>query len=335
MRKISCIALVLSFCFLALNVIVVADDYSRYNEIQQHIQLAGFKWTAAQAKNVDLERTNSWNELGLMWEEPKGKELPALTNTRALPAYFSWLEYNPATGAFSDIPAGKYVSHCNYQLQCGSCWAFAAVHVFEGVYRIAHKNPATEIDMSPQILVSCSSNWGCNGGFPSTTADFLKNTGTWNEQCYPYLAKDTPCGDACSQYPKQAYKINDWFYVSTREEYVSVDGIKNALYNYGPVYTTMSVYDDFRYYYVGGIYQMTPGAKSLGGHAIAIVGYNDNDQCFVVQNSWDRLRWDENPPKPWGEEFNGDRGYFRIHYNQMTNQVAFGRTSIVYSYKSN
>jgi C1A family cysteine protease len=320
-------------CFVVIFAIsTYADEFSRYNEIRDRVKELGFKWIPAQVKNVDYTRTTGQEDLGLLWEEAKNKPLPSLPSTRALPAYFSWLEYNPSTGAFQ-IPAGKYVSNCNYQMQCGSCWAFGAIHAFEVAYRIAYKSPTTDIDMSQQILVSCSSNWGCNGGYPSTTADFLQNQGTWKESCYPYLAKDAPCGDACSEYPSKNYKITDWNSVQTDGEYASADGLKKALYNYGAVYTTMNVYDDFRYYYVGGVYQMTPGAKQLGGHAIAIVGYNDNEQCFIVQNSWDRLKWDENPPKPWGEDFHGDRGYFRIHYSQLSNQVRFGGTSIVFTFK--
>lgn len=329
MRNFVCLCLLVSL----VSVAAWADGLSRYEEIAKQIEELGFSWVPARLPDVDQSRVEeSWQEMGLLWEDLslKGEPLGKLPDTRDLPAKFSWLEYDPATGPLPELPPGKYVSNCNYQLKCGSCWAFGALHAFEAVYRIAHKNPATPIDMSPQILVSCSPNWGCNGGWLSNTSNFLRDNGTWDEKCYPYLAQNAPCGDACSQYPEKTYKVTSWRYVDGG---ITVENLKKALYHYGPVYTSMNVYDDFRYYYVGGVYQVTPSAKSLGGHAVAIVGYDDGEQCFIVQNSWDRLRWEEEPPKPWGEEFKGDRGYFRIHYNQLSSKVSFARESIVYTYQ--
>ena len=309
-----------------------ADEYSRYNQIRERTRDLSFAWTPAKVKDVDPSRSDVTQDLGLLWEQARGKVLPE--DKAKLPTKFSWLEYDPNSGNFPNLPAGKYITRCDYQLRCGSCWAFAAIHVFEAVYQIALKNTQTGIDMSQQILVSCSANWGCNGGWPSTTAAFLKDKGTWKESCYAYLAENGHCGDACSEYPNHAYKLSDWYYVAQRSPYADVNSVKQALYQYGPLYTSMTVYDDFRYYYVGGIYQLTPGSKRLGGHAVAIVGYDDEQQCFIGQNSWDRLHWEEEPPQPWGEDFQGDRGYFRIHYNQLTNQVGFGRSSIVYVYNN-
>ena len=263
-----------------------------------------------------------------MWEEVTARPVPESKRQKQLPAFFSWMNYNPTTGNFANLPAGKYVTNFRCQMQCGSCWAFAAINTFEGAYQIALKDPHTQINMSTQILVSCSSNMGCNGGWGSTTANFLETKGTWNEGCFPYVAEDKPCGDACPDYPAKAYKISDWHSVSQ-----NVEALKSALYEYGPLYTAMSVYDDFRHYYQGGIYELTPGSQSLGGHAIAIVGYNDDEQCFIVKNSWDRLSWDQNPPQPWGEAINGDPGYFRIHYNQVNSSVGFGRSTIAFVYK--
>ena len=45
--------------------------------------------------------------------------------------------------------------------------------------------------------------------------------------------------------------------------------------------------------------------KQLGGHAVCCVGYDDEQRCFIVRNSW-------------GEEW-GDNGYFYMPYEYMTN----------------
>jgi len=94
----------------------------------------------------------------------------------------------------------------------------------------------------------------------------------------------------------------------------TVAGIKNALYAYGPLVTTMSVYYDF-YYYRSGVYQYTSGSYQ-GGHAILLVGYDDPGQYFIAKNSWG-TGW-------------GDSGYFKIAYSEISSTVHFGNWTIAY-----
>lgn len=61
-----------------------------------------------------------------------------------------------------------------------------------------------------------------------------------------------------------------------------------------------NVYEDF-YYYQGGVYQHITGA-SLGGHCVTIIGYDDQQGCWICKNSWG---------KQWGE-----KGFFRIAYGE-------------------
>ncbi|MDP6798079.1 MAG: C1 family peptidase, partial [Candidatus Krumholzibacteria bacterium] len=70
------------------------------------------------------------------------------------------------------------------------------------------------------------------------------------------------------------------------------------LLNYGPLYTTMDIYENFNSY-LSGIY--VASGEYEGGHAVCIVGYNDNGGYFIVKNSW-------------GEDWGMD-GYFNISYN--------------------
>jgi len=53
-----------------------------------------------------------------------------------------------------------------------------------------------------------------------------------------------------------------------------------------------------------------PGEPMLGGHAVAVVGYDDAARRFLCRNSWG---------KGWGK-----KGYFQISYDYLTNpQLAF------------
>ena len=90
--------------------------------------------------------------------------------------------------------------------------------------------------------------------------------------------------------------------------------IKTALIKYGPLPTAMMVYEDFMHYKTG-VYSYTTG-KKLGGHAILLVGYNDDGQYFILKNSWDT---------GWGEN-----GFFRIAYSEMNSVVSLGLSTIAY-----
>jgi PKD repeat protein len=89
------------------------------------------------------------------------------------------------------------------------------------------------------------------------------------------------------------------------------DLIKNTIYNHGPVATYMLVYEDFNYYR-SGIYRHDPNSDIIGGHAIIIVGYYDEDQQYLIcKNSWGQS---------WGEN-----GYFRIPHGEsmLGNQIYY------------
>ncbi len=104
---------------------------------------------------------------------------------------------------------------------------------------------------------------------------------------------DGLCFNACPNWGTDTYKINAWYRVKP-----TVEAMKSALYNLGPLVTMMAVQTDF-YYYQSGIYSHSWGAFE-GYHSAVIVGYDDAEQYFIVKSSWGT---------DWGEA-----GYFRIAY---------------------
>jgi Papain family cysteine protease/Divergent InlB B-repeat domain/Putative binding domain, N-terminal len=168
------------------------------------------------------------------------------------------------------------------------------------------------LDLSEQILVSCSGAGSCSGGSPGTASNYIKNTGLPQEPAYPYTASNGTCSSATPNWQASAYKISGWSYVATTGP--TVDAIKNALNTYGPVNTTMEVYSDF-FYYSTGVYHYATGTYQ-GGHAILIVGYDDVNQYFIYKNSWGT---------GWGEA-----GFFRIGYSELNSITQFGDYTITY-----
>ena len=193
---------------------------------------------------------------------------------------------------------------------CGSCWAFAAIALVE--------NLSVRNDLSEQEIVSCAPG-DCNGGWYFDAFEYVKNSGVSPESCYPYTATNGNCANTCSN-PEYLVKITN--YTSKWGlwgEPANVNDIKAQL-QYGPICAAMLVPEDGTFdSYSGGVYDYNGGYISWAGngHAILIVGYNDSGQYFKVKNSWGTS---------WGEN-----GYFRIAYDDVTDNVKFGMYGCVAS----
>jgi len=282
---------------------VAQDQQQSYraeiDEINAAIARAGAEWVAGETSMSRLSHAERQSRLGLVPSViPEDKLVSPYFAPRALPSHIDWRDNG-----------GNYVTPVRDQMSCGSCWAFATTAALESVKLRTLGTPGVDLDLAEQILVSCSGTGSCGGGNPGYASDYIQNTGLPLESCYPYTGTNGNCGNACSNWQSSTYKIADWWGVTQ-----SVDALKNALYMYGPLVTTMQVYSDFDSYQ-SGIYSYVTGYKR-GGHAILLVGYDDAAQYFICKNSWGI--W-------WGES-----GFFKIAYSQINSVVDFGDYTIAY-----
>lgn len=186
---------------------------------------------------------------------------------------------------------------------CGSCWAFSAVAPIECNILIKDTD---SVDLSEQWLISCTNAGSCSGGWPSEACSYMMCDGWYHDPCgdsgavleedFPYVAYDAPCG--CPY--DHPYCIDSWSYIGNGESVPSVDAMKQAIMDYGPISVCVCVNDQF-HDYDGDIFS-GPSCGSIN-HAVALVGWDDNqgsNGVWYLRNSWGT---------DWGED-----GYMRIEY---------------------
>lgn len=300
-KKLFALGLVLICVLFFANALSFADELS---DTQAAIKAKGAKWVAGETSISRLSQEERKMRLGLI--------KPAHVQARETLPYQEQAYGEPTSGLPASLDLRDYVTPVKDQGNCGSCWAFATTGALESATLISGVSTDPNLDLAEQILVSCSGAGNCGGGYISYASDFIRDTGLPSEICYSYIATNGNCRAACSSWWLSTYKITNWNWVATTSP--TVDAIKTALYNYGPLVTTMDVFTDF-FYYNGGVYSHSSG-NYAGGHAVLIVGYDDTDQCFIVKNSWGTM---------WGES-----GYFRIAYSQLSAPVYFGDWTIAY-----
>jgi C1A family cysteine protease len=257
------------------------------NDVRDAIRQAGFKWEARDTRISELARAaRPGNLFGLAIGEPERlalmreglEESAKFSAVAPPPPRIDWRNHN-----------GDWVTSVKYQATCGACVAFATCAVLESRAMIGAGNPGAAVDLSETHL------FACGGGQCAVGWDFepalrqARGTGVGDEADFPYTPKDVPCRAVAP-----VVTVTGWSKVTT------MNARKHAIAANGPVIAGMRVYSDF-YSYGSGVYKHATGAFE-GLHAVAVVGYDDRDDYWIVKNSWDT---------DWGEA-----GFVRMGYGE-------------------
>ena len=238
---------------------------------------------------------------------------------------------------------GNWTSPVKDQGNCGSCWAFAAVGVAESSINISNDNPALDVDLAEEYLVSDCETYGgyqnCCGGWGQEALRFIRDTGIPDESCMSYVdggstgcgcdngcninsslysntctyhgtgqCSDTTCSNRCSDYASRLQNITATGYVGS-----DPTTIKQALVTYGPLLTSIYINPD-RAYFDGDIVRCN-GEDGDADHVVDIVGYDDSGGYWIAKNSW-------------GSTWNGN-GFFKLGYGECE-----AESYVYYAYKS-
>jgi C1A family cysteine protease len=250
-------------------------------DVQDAIKMRNAEWTAGD--------NSVW---ALTPQEKLGLVGPVAATTSDYPTQQSVVGLPPSHFDWRNVNGKDYTSPIKDQGSCGSCSTFGSAAVVESLLTM---NTGSWM-LSEQFALSCCGCVSClAGGDPKEVFEFIRTTGLPDEGCLPYRADDTvPCGTACANWQNRVTKIDGWGEIGQ----LTTEQIKAHVLTYGPLGAEMAVYDDF-YAYTGGIYEHVTGALS-GYHWVAIVGFDDSGEYWIVKNSWGT---------GWGED-----GWFRIRY---------------------
>lgn len=72
---------------------------------------------------------------------------------------------------------------------CGSCWAHASTSALSDRIKIARKAAWPDINIAPQVLISCSGDDGCHGGEAYNAFEWMHNNEVTDETCAIYRAR--------------------------------------------------------------------------------------------------------------------------------------------------
>ena len=225
------------------------------------------------------------------------------------------IDKNKFPQSYNFIDEEKPDVHIKDQESCGACWSFASSTAL--AYRFHKKG--IKINLSPQYPVSCYIRDCYVGDYLINSQFNLAKNGTVTEECFPYssasgiITDDCPtsCKDGSDfqlYYSKNSYTTIDDYDQDNYYDIVTV--IMDQLINYGPVASSIDCYSDFQSLKGGEscyqtIYNYDGVSRSVGRHAIVIVGYGyENSKYYwIIQNSW-------------GEEFcNG--GFAKVEFAQI------------------
>jgi len=258
----------------------------------------------------------------MIYELLKGKNLlttnmKALLSPAGIPKYH-WARDKPdhrdhlftavPTVAPASIDLRTYASPIEDQGQLGSCTGNAIA----GAIELIDKKAGKQLDVSrlfiyyEERVLEGSVNYDA-GAYIRDGIKVCYTKGAPLETLWPYNVRKWASKPTTAAYT-DALKRK----VTGYQRCVNFAAVKNALALGNPVVIGFDVYESFEQ----GAWQLANGSglmpypnvnseQLLGGHAVLIVGYNDNTQRFIVKNSWGTA---------WA-----DRGYFYMPYQVIQN----------------
>lgn len=193
--------------------------------------------------------------------------------------------YNKTKSIHGDVNAKKFdlreinaVSPVQDQgISCGSCWSFSALAAIESNHAIYNKEV---LNLSEQQILNCSDQGSCGGGWYFTVFQWLIDTNKTlsSESELPYREMVEECKVANNS--NSQVRVANCLLLSKN---TSRHEIKQALVTHGALSAGIATGDAFHIYKSG---VLTGYNDKPVSHAIAIVGWDDDLEAWLIKNSW-------------------------------------------------
>jgi hypothetical protein len=269
------ISTIISAALIIFAAAVSANAAVEFYTVQDAIEQQGLKWTADDSLFSLLSSDEREGYAGL--SQPSAEEqalsdlwLPEVNN--ALPSAFDW----------RNVDSASWIGPVQDQMGESISYALAGVQNLEDLLRIRENDPELNLNLTAYPLLPEDASDGSYAAFQNVLVRFGAPVDASNVN--------------------ENYTADSWQWVTLDEP--DVEAVKQAVLR-GPVLTLMNVYEDFLFY-KSGVYQSL-GMGFLGAHVVRIVGWNDADQAWIVQNSWG---------EDWGED-----GFARIYWDDTLSRI--------------
>jgi C1A family cysteine protease len=125
-----------------------------------------------------------------------------------------------------------------------------------------------------------------SGSFISLAMQSLKQQGVCTEETFPYDVSKVFMRPTWNAYREAfAHTLSEYYKITSTGEERHSD-IKTALLARHPVVFGTPVWASIQNVGRDGMLPMPDESSSIGGHAMLLVGYDNDRQVYIVRNSW-------------------------------------------------
>ncbi|MBN2441812.1 MAG: hypothetical protein JXJ04_10710 [Spirochaetales bacterium] len=205
-----------------------------------------------------------------------------------------------------EVDLSSYLPSPGNQGNQGSCTGWSTAYAYKSFHERVERNWAlnTETHLFSPAYIYNQINGGVDeGAYIPDALELMKSKGCATLSSMPYNEGNyTRQPPASADNEAKKYKAKSYMSVDFHNLYE----MKSILAGKNCIVVGLDVYENFDSY-SGGILKSVQGSN-MGGHAILVVGYNDNKKAYKLINSWGTY---------WGE-----KGFIWINYDTFE-QITF------------
>lgn len=160
---------------------------------------------------------------------------------------------------WNDVNGTNFLTNVRNQhlpTYCASCWAHSTTSVLSDRIKIARNAAWPDINIAPQVLLSCDhKNFGCHGGDAIQAYHWMSKNEITDETCSIYRGLGWDEGHQCSAMekcrncdPGEACFVPDSYYVYGVDEFGKVNGEEDMMQEIaqrGPISCGMAIPETF------------------------------------------------------------------------------------------